>query len=177
MRSTLMTMWLCALGIGLQAMQTPPKVENLPPSRRVTDPARPDVGFTPWAGSELTIVVVFAADCKPCEESIPFYARLFNAPGMDRTTRRLTLLTDGGIFPVIDLISKHPQGFKPYGASSYPQDDRFQLKTLPTVLVFDGAWKQRGRWEGRLSAVQETEVTTLVATIVAEAKKKKGAPR
>jgi hypothetical protein len=150
--------------------QVPP---DLPAANRVTDPARPDFGYMqPWAGSELTVAIAFGAGCKPCEESLPFYKRLATAPEMDRTTRRLIILTEGGVWPVINAIEKHPEGFKTIGAVSYPQDDRFKLKTLPAIFIFDGKWTRRGEWQGRLTPNQEAEVLALIETITAEARKK-----
>ena len=175
MRAFVAAVMLMACGVVALA-QTPPQLQNLPPSRRVTDPARPDFGYTAWLGSEVTVVAVFGADCAPCADSVPFYKRLTTALGTDKSKRRLAILTEGGVFPVIGIIEKHPEGFKTT-AASYPQDDRFKLKTLPTLLVFDGAWKQRGRWEGRLTGGQEAEVIKLIETIVAAAAKEKGASR
>lgn len=173
MRLIPIALLVCSLMTVDAAAQTPPKLGDLPSSRRVTDPARPDVGYMqPWAGTELTVVVVFGADCEPCEESVPFYKRLANAAGMNRTTRRLTVLAEGGIWPARNAIEKHPQGFKTSGVVSYPQDDRFKLKTLPTILIFDGAWKRRGEWPGRLTPAQESEVLALMETITAEVMRK-----
>src|SRR5688572_3123054 len=78
---------------------------NLPPSNRVTDKSRPDFGYSPWLGSEITVAVAFGVDCKPCADSIGFYKRIATLLDVDRKSRRLVFLTEGGIFPVLDLIA------------------------------------------------------------------------
>ena len=158
---------ICLSGI----QQGPPRLDKLPPANRVTDKARPDFGYMrPWAGSIVTVVVVYSADCDVCDASIPFYKRLATAPGIDRKTGRFVLLTDGGIAPVVFKIEGHPDGFRPDVAAAYPADDRFGVTEFPTVLIFDGTWKKRGEWRGRLSTAQEGAALDLIKTILREPK-------
>ena len=151
--------------------QGPPRLDKLPPANRVTDKARPDFGYMqPWAGSTVTVAVVYSADCAVCDASVPFYKRLATAPGIDRKSGRFVVLTDGGIVPVANKIEKHSEGFRLSFVVSYPEDDRFQIKEFPTLLIFDGAWKKRGEWRGRLSPEQEAAALQLIASIVGGSK-------
>ena len=151
--------------------QLPP---NLPPSNRVTDKARPDFGYMqPWAGTELTIAVVYGVECAPCDASIPFYKRLASLPGIDGKLRSFVVIADGGIAPVAGRIQNHPDKFRPSHLVSYPNDDRFGLQTSPTLLVFDRTWKRLGEWRGQLTSRQEEEVLSLVASVIS----KKGGTR
>lgn len=156
----------------LAAPQLPPANQTAP--ARVTDRARPDFGFFPWAGRELTVIVVLGPDCKPCYDSVPFYKRLEPLPQIDRQEGRVAFLTVGGIWPAIDMVEKHPDGFRMRRSVSYPADNRFGVTTLPSVLVIDGKWKRRGTWTGRLSPAQEQEVLALLSQIAAEARKSSG---
>jgi hypothetical protein len=148
------------------AAQTPPSIDKLPPARTVTDRARPDYMYPqPWAGSAVTVIAVFGVECGPCQASVPFYKRLSAHPAIDRRAASFAVLAKGGIWPVIDAIQAHPQGFRAKPVASYPDDDRFAVRDLPTLLVIDGAWKERGRWTGVLSAAQEAEVFALVSQL------------
>jgi hypothetical protein len=156
------------MGMLMTGQQLP---TDLPPSRRVSDPARPDFGFTPWAGTEFTIVIAFGADCEPCVQSVASYKRLSAAALLDGKARRMTFLSQGGVWPVIEILETHPEGFKSVRVVSYPSDDRFGLKTLPTLWLIDGTWKRRGEWRGRLTQAQEGEVLAMIDVIGQEAKK------
>lgn len=157
------------LAAGPVCAQAPPALDKLPRTTRVTDKARPDVGYVAWAGDQVTVLVVVGASCEPCMEAVPFYKRLWSLPLIDGKARRVALLTTGGVVPVMSAIEKHPEGFVPRPAASYPGDDRFKVQVLPTVIVFDGAWKQRGRWEGKLSPSQEREVIDLIGRVAKDA--------
>jgi hypothetical protein len=163
-------MMAVALLLG-NAQQGPPRIDKLPPSNEVKDRARPDFGYMrPWAGTVVTVIVVYSADCQACDASVPFYKRLATAPGMDRKTGRFVVLTEGGIAPVSFKIEGHPDGFRPDVAASYPDDDRFAVKEYPTLLILDGAWKKRGEWRGRLSSDQERAALELITAIQRESK-------
>ena len=163
-------MMIVALLLG-NVQQGPPRIDKLPPSNEVKDKARPDFGYmNPWAGTVVTVIVVYSAECEVCDASIPFYKRLATAPGLDRKAGRFVVLTEGGIVPVVVKMQGHPNGFRPDVAASYPADDRFAVKEFPTLLIVDGAWKKRGEWRGRLSAAQETAALDLIQTIFRESK-------
>lgn len=151
--------------------QTPPT--NLPPARKVTDPARPDFGYMqPWAGSTVTVAVLYSASCDDCDASVPFYRRLASETGIDGKTGKLTVVADGGIAPVAITIQKHVDGFRPHHVVSYPTDDRFEVTRFPTLAVFDGQWRKRGEWRGRLSASDEAAVLEVIRAIVRESRGK-----
>jgi hypothetical protein len=155
------------------AAQVPP-ADARPSTARVTDPARPDYDFPPWAGGDVTVVVVLAADCKACADDVPFYKRLTELSVVDGKAARVVFLTQGGIWPVVDMVEKHPGGFKMRRTMSYPDDDRFQVTAMPTVLVIDGKWKRRGTWVGPATAADHAEIVALVNQIVAAARKGNG---
>jgi len=158
------------MGVLMIGQQPPP---NLPPARpRITDPARPDFGYSPgWVGSELTVAIVLGPDCVECRESVPLYKRLAQLQVLDGTARRLVFLTQGGIAPVLNMIEQHPQGFKLRGAVSYPSHDWFRTRVLPSIYVIDGAWKRRGEWSGRLTPAQEKDLIALIERITKESRK------
>jgi hypothetical protein len=165
MRVTIITLAISCAAATASA-QTPPPVETLPRANPVTDPARPDFGYMqPWAGTVFTVVAVLRPDCAACEASVPFYKRLATLPGIDHETRRFVVMTQGGIGPVAMMIEKHPSGFRARPAVSFPDDGRLQVTELPSIVVFDGRWKERGRWAGQLTRAQEDEVLALLRTL------------
>ncbi len=148
--------------------QAPPP--NAPAVPRVTDRSRPDFGYAPWAGSELTVVVVLSTECQDC---VPFYKQLRAAvsPSPDR---KLVFMARDGIWPVATMIEQHPVGFRPDRVVSYPHEDRFQIHTVPTVIVFDGTWTQKGKWEGRLDhASQQVVIARIESLLAAGASRKR----
>lgn len=167
MRCASLLIALVFIGSGQQR----PPLDKLPPTARVTDKARPDFGYMrPWAGSEVTVVVVYSVDCPACGSSVPFYKRLATAPGIDGKTGRFVVLTQGGVMPVTSEIEGHPEGFRLGTVAAYPADDRFGVREFPTLLIFDGRWKRRGEWRGRLTPQQEAAALATVKTILGESK-------
>ncbi|MEX2270145.1 MAG: hypothetical protein WD690_01650 [Vicinamibacterales bacterium] len=109
-------------------------------------------------GTLSTIVIALESDCKPCFDSIEFYKRLMNLPGMDGSKRRVVVVAMDGVWPVkkrTDALS-----FKPHRLTSgpYPGRDLPGVKAAPTILVFDRAGKQRGVWTGPFTPVQQKAV-------------------
>ncbi len=156
------------------ALQQGPPPPDAPAPPRVTDPARPDVGYMPWAGSDATVVVVFSVQCSDCAASVPFYRRLQQRIGENTARRSMVFLTQDGIWPAIGAIEKHPEGFKPGRVVAYPRDDRFALKGMPTVLLFGDGWKRTGEWHGRLDAAGEREVLAAIDALIGGAKERNG---
>lgn len=151
------------------ARQGPPPGAAPPP--RVTDRARPDFGYVPWTGTDVTVVVVFSVDCADCVASIPFYRRVRQRIGDDTDRRRMVVMTQDGIWPAIRKIEAHPEGFKPGRVVSYPRDDRFALKAMPTVLLFGAGRARVGEWRGRLDANGERELMDAIDGLVGREKK------
>lgn len=143
---------------GSQQQGLPPP--GAPPPPRVTDRARPDFGYLPWAGSEATVVVVFSAECEACVASIPFYGRLRERIGANSPKRSLVFLTQDGMWPAAEMLKSRMKGFNPRAVASYPRDDRFALRSMPSVFLFGRDWKSVGEWSGRLDAAGEREVLT-----------------
>lgn len=158
--------------IGLVSSE-PALQQGLPPPDapapvRVTDPARPDFGSRPWAGSEVTVVVVFSAECPDCVASIPFYRRVQQRIGANTNRRSLAFLTEDGLWPAVEALKK--EGLDPGRVSSYPRDDRFELKGMPTVLLFGDGWQRVGEWHGRLDAAGEREVLAAIDRVIGATK-------
>lgn len=151
---------------GLQQGPPPP---DTPAPNRVTDPARPDVGYRPWAGTDVTVVVVFSAECADCVASIPFYRRVKERMGDNTDRRGLVFLTRDGLWPAFEMLKK--QGIDPGQVASYPRDDRFALKGMPTLLLFGANWQQVGEWRGRLDSAGERDVLAAIERLMGEAKK------
>ena len=141
-------------------LQQGPPPPDTPAPNRVTDPARPDVGYRPWAGSDVTVVVVFSAECADCVASIPFYRRVRQSIGENTDRRGLVFLTQDGLWPAFEVLKK--DGFDPGRVASYPRDDRFALRSMPTLLLFGPAWQRMGEWRGRLDAAGEREVLAAI---------------
>lgn len=151
------------VGASQQQGMPPP---DAPPPPRVTDRARPDFGYLPWAGSEATVVVVFSAECQDCVASIPFYGRLRERIGDNSARRSLVFLTQDGMWPAAEMLKSRMEGFNPRAVASYPRDDRFALKSMPSVFLFGRDWQRVGEWSGRLDAAGEREVLTALDTLL-----------
>src|SRR5687768_414674 len=50
-------------------------------------------------GKASTVIIVFATDCKPCLQALPFYKKLMALPGMDGVERRMNMMTTDGALP------------------------------------------------------------------------------
>ncbi len=159
---------LMPLEAGPQQGPPPP---DAPPPPRVTDRARPDFGYGPWAGSDVTVVVVFSVKCADCVASIPFYGRVKQRIGDNTARRSMVFLTQDGIWPAIEVLKTRLEGFNPRAVASYPRDDRFALKTMPTVFLFGAGWQRTGEWRGRLDAAGEREVLTAIDKVISDAKR------
>lgn len=120
-----------------------------------------------FMGQKLTVMVVFATECQPCVDSIPFYKRLSELPFLDGKSRKLIVFSQGGVWPVNDIIKAHPQKFDPETVS-FPTTRRFDIKGVPTVLLINAAGDRIGEWPGKLTAAQERRV---IAAITAAAKR------
>ncbi|MDQ3068840.1 MAG: thioredoxin family protein [Acidobacteriota bacterium] len=120
-----------------------------------------------FLGRRLSVMVVFATECKPCVESIPFYKRLTELPVLDGKERKLIIFSQGGVWPVRDIIQAHPQKFE-HNTISFPTTRRFDIKGVPTVLLINAAGDRIGEWPGKLSPAQEQRV---IAAITAAAKR------
>lgn len=146
---------LMPLGASQQQGMPPP---GAAPPPRVTDRARPDFGYLPWAGSHATVVVVFSTECQDCVASIPFYGRLRERIGENSPRRSLVFLTQDGMWPAAEMLKSRMKGFDPRSVASYPRDDRFALESMPSVFLFGRDWKRIGEWSGRLDPAREAEV-------------------
>lgn len=82
-------------------------------------------------------------------------------------------MSQDGIWPVITMIAQHPEGFRPDRVVSYGPEDRFQVHTVPTLIVFDGAWTQKGRWEGRLDDTAQQDVMARIKSLLAASASKR----
>lgn len=162
---------LTALVSTTPGQQQGPPPPDTPGPIRVTDRARPDFGYMPWAGSDVTVVVVFSANCADCVASIPFYRRMKQRIGDDTDRRGMVVMTQDGIWPAIAKIETHPEAFKPGRVVSYPRDDRFALKGMPTLLLFGADRQQVGEWRGRLDAAGERAVLAAIDRLIADAKR------
>lgn len=157
------------------SVQQGPPPPDAPPPVRVTDRARPDFGYVPWAGSDVTVVVVFSVKCADCVASIPFYGRLRERIGGNNGRRSLVFLAEDGIWPAIEVLKARLERFHPRAVASYPRDDRFALKAMPSVLLFGQSWQRAGEWRGRLDPAAEREVLAAIDQVIAAAKKRGGA--
>ena len=146
------------------AGQGPPP--DAPGVKRVTDRARPDFGYAEWAGSDVSIVIVLSARCEDCAAAVPFYKELRSLIGPNTSARSLVFMARDGIWPAVEMIERHEDGFPAGRVVSYPLDDRFELGAMPAVLVIDGRWARKGKWEGRLDHARQREVVAQVKALI-----------
>lgn len=156
MRATAVILLTVLMPMEAGLRQGPPPGAAPPP--RVTDRARPDFGYVPWTGTDVTVVVVFSVSCADCVASIPFYRRVRQRIGEDTDRRRMVFMTRDGIWPAMEKIEAHAEGFKPGRVVSYPRDDRFGLQAMPTLWLFGAGRERVGEWRGLLDAKGEREV-------------------
>lgn len=149
--------------------QQGPPPPDTPGPIRVTDRARPDFGYKPWAGSDVTVVVVFSVECVDCVASVPFYRRLKQRIGDNTDRKGLVFLTQDGVWPAFAMLKE--QGVDPRQLASYPPDDRFDLKGMPTLLLFGADWQRVGEWRGRLDSAGERAVLAAIDRLIADAKR------
>jgi hypothetical protein len=157
---------VCLLCVWFGAESSMQTTTPVPRTKRV-----PDFDWGPYYARDLknrdksalgttssAVIVLGAAQCAACVESIEFYKSLMKLPGVDGVRRRVIVVARDGLNPVFGVIDAH--GFKPHFMTSgpYPRRPIQGVTRVPTVIVLDAKGRERGKWEGILTSQQKQAV-------------------
>ena len=120
----------------------------------------PDDWSAVGLGSKVTILVVLAPDCQPCEATMGFYKALMALPVMDGAAGRVIVVARG-VGPMSVILKKH--AFKPHRLTSGPAIAR--SVPVPSVIVLNRDGQRAGAWAGLLDPTQEKEILRAIQVL------------
>jgi len=115
-----------------------------------------------WNAHHQTLVLALRKGCHFCEDSTPFYRRLFAEQQRAGTTGDVVAVFPDTTDSVTELIRS--EGLDVHAVAGIPLD-KLKVSATPTLLLVDKNGTVKSAWIGMLSPRQELEVmqaTTLV---------------
>jgi hypothetical protein len=139
-------------------------VDTAPPLAFQQDAQLPPYDVTRLVrGSEMTIVVLFGADCEPCRGEIGFYRELLKRPRVDGRRIALVVVSTDGVWPVQEVLSR--EMVKPHRLTSGPYPGRnIEGLQAPALLLLGPEGQRMGTFRGPLTGPDRAKVFGLVGS-------------